>query len=96
MSTDLIKIPVARKATYQASGTKSYVYLLRKWGFKPTMQGPFQHSTHADHRVKCLRHSSRLLGRKPKFSQALIKVQADESAGEGWRLEVPLNDREAS
>ena len=38
----LSKIIVRRNPNYAASGTKSYVYMLRKWGFKPSLAGPYQ------------------------------------------------------
>jgi len=37
----LQKIKVVRNGKYKASGPKSYVYLLQKWGFEPTQPGPY-------------------------------------------------------
>ncbi|RDL37557.1 Aspartic proteinase [Venustampulla echinocandica] len=37
----LQKIKVIRNKNYKKSGTKSYVYLLNKWGFEPTKPGPY-------------------------------------------------------
>lgn len=37
----LHKIKLIQNKNYKRSGTKSYVYLLRKWGFQPTLPGPY-------------------------------------------------------
>lgn len=39
----LQKIKLVPNKKYKRSGTKSYVYLLQKWGFEPTMPGPYFH-----------------------------------------------------
>jgi hypothetical protein len=41
MASGLQKIKIIPNRKYQRSGTKSYVYLLNKWGFEPTMPGPY-------------------------------------------------------
>lgn len=37
----LQKIRVIHNKNYRRSGIKSYVWLLNKWGFEPTMPGPY-------------------------------------------------------
>lgn len=37
----LQKIRVVHNKNYRRSGIKSYVWLLNKWGFEPTMPGPY-------------------------------------------------------
>jgi hypothetical protein len=37
----LHKITIITNKNYKASGTKSYAYMLSKWGFEPTMPGPY-------------------------------------------------------
>jgi hypothetical protein len=37
----LQKIKLIPNKNYKKSGTKSYVLLLRKWGFQPTLPGPY-------------------------------------------------------
>lgn len=37
----LHRIKLIPNKNYQKSGTKSYVLLLRKWGFQPTLPGPY-------------------------------------------------------
>lgn len=44
MASSLSKVFLRGNPNYQASGIKSYVWLLRKYGFKPTRPGPYQHS----------------------------------------------------
>lgn len=42
-SMGLSKVRVVRNPNYQRHGTKSYVYLLNRFGFEPTMPGPYRH-----------------------------------------------------
>jgi hypothetical protein len=37
----LHKVKLVPNKHYKRSGIKSYVYLLRKWGFQPTLPGPY-------------------------------------------------------
>lgn len=37
------KINIVPNRNYKHSGPKSYVYLLQKWGFQPTLPGPYVH-----------------------------------------------------
>jgi len=37
----LSKIKLVPNKAYKRSGPKSYVYLLQKWGFEPTLEGPY-------------------------------------------------------
>jgi len=41
----LSKIKLVPNKAYQRSGPKSYVYLLQKWGFEPTLEGPYFQQT---------------------------------------------------
>lgn len=40
-TSGLTRVRVIPNKKYRASGTKSYVYLLSKWGFEPSMPGPY-------------------------------------------------------
>lgn len=40
-STQLQRIKRVHNPNYKPSGPKSYVYLLRKYNFCPTMEGPY-------------------------------------------------------
>ncbi|KAL2009891.1 hypothetical protein VTN00DRAFT_5698 [Thermoascus crustaceus] len=42
------KIRLLANPKYQPSGTKSYVHLLRKWGFTPTKEGPYFVGSHLE------------------------------------------------
>lgn len=44
MASSLSRIALRGNPNYKASGIQSYVWLLRKYGFKPTRAGPYQHS----------------------------------------------------
>ena len=44
MASSLSKVALRGNPNYKASGIQSYVWLLRKYGFKPTRTGPYQHS----------------------------------------------------
>lgn len=37
----LQRVKIVPNKKYKPSGPKSYVYLLQKWGFEPTMPGPY-------------------------------------------------------
>ncbi|KAI9889775.1 MAG: hypothetical protein M1814_004977 [Vezdaea aestivalis] len=41
MAPNLQKCKIITNKNYKASGTKSYVYLMHKWGFTPTEPGPY-------------------------------------------------------
>lgn len=38
---NLTKIPLIANPSYEKSGTKSYVHLMRKYRFNPTKEGPY-------------------------------------------------------
>lgn len=37
----ITKIARVKNAAYQRNGTKSYVWLMQKYGFQPTLEGPY-------------------------------------------------------
>ena len=41
MSSNLHRIQAVRNSKYQASGPKSYVFLMKKYRFTPTLDGPY-------------------------------------------------------
>ena len=77
----LKKVILKHNPNYKASGPKSYVYLLRKYGFKPTMPGPYQHSSqlHQSGKFHVRQHD---LGGKARVAQKLVKQNSDGTAGE--------------
>jgi hypothetical protein len=54
MASSLSKVALRGNPNYKASGIRSYVWLLRKYGFKPTRAGPYQHSVARNALVKQL------------------------------------------
>lgn len=58
MASHLQKIKLVPNPKYQKSGTKSYVWLMKKYGFQPTLDGPYciarkvvQRGQHAIHQL---------------------------------------------
>lgn len=74
----LQKIKVTHNKNYKKSGTKSYVWLLNKWGFEPTKPGPYyqmnkvsQTGAHGSfHKFGGKAHSHRVLAKKPVGTDA--------------------------
>lgn len=54
MASSLSKVVLRGNPHYKASGILSYVWLLRKYGIKPTRPGPYQHSSIRNALVKQL------------------------------------------
>jgi hypothetical protein len=54
MASPLAKVVLRANPNYKASGILSYVWLLRKYGIKPTRPGPYQHSPARNTLVKQL------------------------------------------
>lgn len=54
MASSLSKVVLRGNPNYKASGILSYVWLLRKYAFKPTLPGPYQHSQARNALVKQL------------------------------------------
>lgn len=85
----LQKIKIIPNPKYQRSGTKSYVYLLQKWGFEPTQPGPYfqmnkvSQSGHHGHFHK--------FGGKATTHRVLAKKSTDASGTSG---EVGAEDQQ--
>lgn len=45
MAADLTRATLARNPDYERNGLKSYVRALQKYGIKPTVLGPYRHSS---------------------------------------------------
>ena len=74
------KVRVVRNTNYKASGPKSYVYLLQKWGFEPTQPGPYFHIN----KVSQTGHHGHLhkTGGKATQHRILAKKSSDGQTGE--------------
>lgn len=61
---NLSRVVRVKNPAYRPNGTKSYVYLLNKFGFQPTLDGPYHyekvgshhHGHHAAHKVLRKKH----------------------------------------
>ncbi|KFY15088.1 hypothetical protein V492_02239 [Pseudogymnoascus sp. VKM F-4246] len=93
MYTDTFsKIKLVPNVDYKRSGLKSYVYLLQKWGFQPTLPGPY---VHVDKEVP-QRFGVGLfknIVRKTRTDSALTKKEGPEEAAASAKAgEVPTQD----
>ncbi|KAK7932354.1 acid protease [Apiospora marii] len=85
-SMGLSKVRVIRNPNYQSHGTKSYVYLLNRFGFEPTKPGPYRHvmRTHGLAAVK------RALGGRVRQDRVLVK----QTGGDSNHGEVTADDQQ--
>jgi hypothetical protein len=84
----LSKIRVIHNKNYKKSGPKSYVYLLQKWGFEPTLPGPYCHITKVTQTGNA-GLLSQVGGRATKH-----RVLAKKSGTTGQTGEVPAQDQQ--
>lgn len=87
MSSNLQKITLKYNSNYKYNGTKSYVYLLNKYKFAPTMQGPYfvGHKAHTQGK----HGEGQVIGGKTTMQKTLQKRTSDDQAGE-----VPADDQQ--
>lgn len=72
---------------------KSYVYLLQKWGFEPTIEGPYCHVNKVQQQGKHGIH--RMFGGKATTQQVLAKKKHGSTATAGAETgEVPAEDQQ--
>ncbi|OBT49712.1 hypothetical protein VE04_09911 [Pseudogymnoascus sp. 24MN13] len=93
MSTqDFSKIKVVPNSNYQHSGLKSYVYLLQKWGFQPTLPGPYVHVDKVVRQGFGFGFLRKIIG-KTRTDSALAKKEGpEEAAAKAETREVPTQD----
>ena len=79
-SRSLHRVKLVHNPKYKRSGPKSYVYLLNKYAFKPTMEGPYfmggrmhQQGKHGEHK---------LIGGKAHMQTVLQKKLPSGEVGE--------------
>ena len=88
MASKLQRIKLVPNPKYKRSGPKSYVYLLRKYNFKPTMDGPYFMSGKVHQQGK---HGlDRLVGGKARVQLALQK----KDLASGQVGDVPAEDQQ--
>lgn len=77
----LSKVRARPNQHYQRHGTKSYVYLLNRFGFEPTKPGPYRRVRSLQQRG--LVHSNVAIGGRATFTSRLAKViDAEGKTGE--------------
>lgn len=81
MSNKFVKINLVKNKNYKPSGTGSFVHLLRKYHFNPTLEGPYHYGKKVEQQGKFGALKARI-GGKARIHQALLKTQADGTAGE--------------
>ncbi|KAJ5224473.1 uncharacterized protein N7469_007976 [Penicillium citrinum] len=74
------RIRVVPNPRYQKSGTKSYVYAMRKYGFKPTKEGPYFIGTRMQQTGR--QFTTKPIGGRAHARQILQKKQADDQVGQ--------------
>lgn len=76
----LKKVLAIPNQNYKRHGTKSYVYLINRFGFEPTKPGPYKHA-HSIHQ-RGLAHSNVARGGRLRRERKLVKADADGNTGE--------------
>lgn len=94
MASSLTKVKLVGNPNYQRSGTKSYVYLLRKWGFNPTQEGPYVVGNRVQQQGKQFPHSQHPIGGKARVRKVLEKKAAGGQTGGEVGAEDVQNDSE--
>lgn len=90
----LSKVKVIHNKNYKRHGTKSYVYLLNRFGFQPTLPGPYHyinkieqrglsHPEFAGHRVGGRVHTHKTLVKKAHAHHYAHHGSSDVAAGSG-------------
>ncbi|KAI4211480.1 MAG: hypothetical protein LQ351_005782 [Letrouitia transgressa] len=90
MSSELTRVKRVHNPKYQASGLKSYVYLLNKFNITPTKPGPYFVGPQAQRKGKL--GLGRLLGGKAKTQQVLQKRTGKDAKSTTVPAEDQQND----
>ncbi|KAL8829003.1 MAG: hypothetical protein Q9191_002268, partial [Dirinaria sp. TL-2023a] len=89
MASKLTKIKLVHNPKYQASGPKSYVYLLKKYKFGPTTDGPYFVTNKVHQQGK--HGETKAVGGKAHVQQ---RVLLKRGATQGQAGEVPAEDEQ--
>lgn len=73
----LKKVKAIRNTNYKASGTKSYVYLLNRFGFQPTQPGPYYHQNKVVQRGLAPEGFKKPVGGRLHHQRVLVKKTGD-------------------
>ncbi|KAL1966757.1 hypothetical protein VTN77DRAFT_3954 [Rasamsonia byssochlamydoides] len=82
------KIKLIANPAYKPNGTKSYVHALRKYGFNPTLPGPYFHANRVVQQGKFLAAAGHAVGGRARVRRQLQKKVGDQAG------EVPAEDVE--
>lgn len=85
----LQKIPVIPNKNYKRDGTKSYVYLLNRFGFQPTKPGRYFHQKRVHQRG--LASGTAAVGGRVQMQKRLVKKASPDDAETG---EVTAEDQQ--
>lgn len=80
MAANLQKIKITPNPKYKKSGPKSYVWLLKKYGFQPTKEGPYFRGNKIHQQGKHGAHA--LYGGRAHMQMVLEKKSSTGTAGE--------------
>ena len=97
MASKLQRIKLIHNSNYKRSGSKSYVHLLRKYKFAPTLDGPYQMTNQmhqqgkhgVDHKVGGKMRVQRVLTKKDTTSGQTGEVPAEDVQNDSEYL-VPV------
>lgn len=78
----LQKVKAIRNTNYKPSGTKSYVYLLNRFGFQPTQPGPYTHHNKVVQRGLAPEGFKKPVGGRLRHERVLVKQTGDGQTGE--------------
>ncbi|KAK7992892.1 aspartic endopeptidase [Apiospora saccharicola] len=91
-SMGLSKVRVVRNPNYQSHGTKSYVYLLNRFGFQPTKPGPYRHVKRTNqHGLAAVKQA---LGVGGRARQDRVLVKHTGTGGDSNHGEVTADDQQ--
>ncbi|KAK6846057.1 eukaryotic aspartyl protease [Apiospora arundinis] len=90
-SMGLSKVRVVRNPNYQSHGTKSYVYLLNRFGFEPTKPGPYCHVKRTHQHGLIPAAFTKALGGRARQDRVLVKKTGSGDSDHG---EVTAEDQQ--
>jgi hypothetical protein len=80
------RITLIANPVYKRNGTKSYVHLLRKYGFNPTLEGPYFHASRVAQQGKFASPTGHAVGGRARIHKKLQKKVGDQTG------DVPAED----
>lgn len=76
-SMGLKKVKAVRNTNYKAQGTKSYVYLMNRFGFQPTQPGPYIVQNKVVQRGLAPESFQKAVGGRLRHQRVLVKKTGD-------------------